>query len=56
MTAIYALNWAVSQGTNLINVNFELASNSNHVGIEMNGGSGGGGSGTFMGDLTFSGG
>lgn len=54
--AIYALNWAVSQGTNLINVNFILAPNSQHVGIEMNGGSGGGGSGTFMGDLTFTGG
>ncbi|KAK4931428.1 hypothetical protein LTR49_002129 [Elasticomyces elasticus] len=53
---IYALNWAVSQATNLINVNFKLAPNSNHVGIEMDGGSGGGGSGTFMGDLTISGG
>jgi glucan 1,3-beta-glucosidase len=29
---------------------------SEHVGIEMDGGSSGGGSGLFMGDLTFAGG
>ena len=54
--AVFALNWAVSQGTSLINTNFILAPNSNHIGIEMDGGDGGGGSGTAMGDLTFSGG
>ncbi|KAI9655083.1 MAG: hypothetical protein M1821_005566 [Bathelium mastoideum] len=53
---ISGLNWAVSQATNLIYVNFVLAPNSQHTGIEMNGGSGGGGSGTFLGDLTFTGG
>jgi len=53
---IFALNWAVSQATNLINVNFVLRPQSKHVGIEMDGGSNGGGSGMFMGDLTFSGG
>ncbi|CAN9135394.1 unnamed protein product [Alternaria alternata] len=53
---IYALNWAVSQATNLINVNFIMPTSSNHIGIEMNGGTSGGGSGLFMGDLTFSGG
>ncbi|KAL1794586.1 hypothetical protein ACET3X_006402 [Alternaria dauci] len=53
---IFALNWAVSQATNLINVNFIMPPGSNHIGIEMNGGTGGGGSGLFMGDLTFSGG
>lgn len=53
---IFALNWAVSQATNLINVNFLLRPQSNHIGIEMDGGSAGGGSGMFMGDLTFQGG
>lgn len=53
---IYALNWAVSQATNLINVDFNMPIDSNHIGIEMNGGTSGGGSGLFMGDLTFSGG
>ena len=53
---IYLLNWAVSQATSLINVNFVMPKNSQHIGIEMNGGSGGGGSGTAMGDLTFTGG
>ena len=48
---ISGLNWAVSQATNLIFVNFILAPNSQHVGIQMNGGSGGGGSGTYLGDL-----
>jgi glucan 1,3-beta-glucosidase len=53
---IYALNWAVSQATNLINVHFNMPVDSNHIGIEMDGQSSGGGSGLFMGDLTFSGG
>lgn len=53
---IYGLNWAVSQATNLINVHFEMPDGSNHVGIEMDGGDSGGGSGLFMGDLTFTGG
>jgi len=53
---IYALNWAVSQATNLINVHFNLPVDSNHIGIQMDGGTSGGGSGLFMGDLTFSGG
>jgi len=53
---IYALNWAVSQATSLMNVDFELRANSQHVGLEMDGGSAGGGSGMFMGDLTFNGG
>lgn len=53
---IYGLNWAVSQATNLINVDFVMPEKSKHVGIEMDGGSSGGGSGLFMGDLTFTGG
>ena len=52
----YALNWAVSQTTSLINVDFELSAGSQHGGLEMDGGSSGGGSGMFMGDLRFSGG
>ncbi|KAL9078318.1 MAG: hypothetical protein Q9157_002749 [Trypethelium eluteriae] len=55
-STVSGLNWAVSQATNLIYVNFVLAPNSQHVGIQMDGGSGGGGSGTFLGDLTFTGG
>jgi glucan 1,3-beta-glucosidase len=53
---IYGLNWAVSQATNLINVHFQMPEGSEHVGIEMDGGESGGGSGLFMGDLTFIGG
>jgi glucan 1,3-beta-glucosidase len=53
---IYGLNWAVSQATNLINVHFQMREESEHVGIEMDGGASGGGSGLFMGDLTFNGG
>ncbi|KAM0714834.1 hypothetical protein Q7P37_009298 [Cladosporium fusiforme] len=53
---IYGLNWAVSQATNLINVHFRMPSGSQHVGIEMDGKETGGGSGLFMGDLTFTGG
>jgi len=52
----YGLNWAVSQATSLINVHFEMPEGSEHVGIEMDGGESGGGSGLFMGDLTFTGG
>jgi glucan 1,3-beta-glucosidase len=53
---IYCLNWAVSQATNLVDVQFVMPENSNHIGIEMDGGNSGGGSGLFMGDLTFTGG
>ena len=53
---IYGLNWAVSQATNLINVHFQMTEGSEHVGIEMDGGDSGGGSGLFMGDLSFTGG
>ncbi|KAM3418600.1 Glucan 1,3-beta-glucosidase [Cercospora zeina] len=53
---IFCLNWAVSQATNLMNVNFTMPRDSQHIGIEMDGGNGGGGSGLFMGDLAFSGG
>jgi glucan 1,3-beta-glucosidase len=55
-STVSLLNWAVSQGTNLINVHFDMPVNSQHTGIIMDGGSGGGGSGTFLGDLTFNGG
>lgn len=53
---IYALNWAVSQATNLMNVEFVMPEDSQHVGIEMDGDDSGGGSGLYMGDLTFTGG
>jgi glucan 1,3-beta-glucosidase len=53
---IYGLNWAVSQATNLVNVHFQMPEGSEHVGIEMDGGDSGGGSGLFMGDLSFVGG
>ncbi|CAK4031656.1 Glucan 1,3-beta-glucosidase [Lecanosticta acicola] len=53
---IYALNWAVSQATNLVNVNVTMPVGSQHIGLEMDGGSSGGGSGLFMGDLAFEGG
>ena len=48
---LHLLNWAVSQATNLMNVNFIMPKNSSHVGLIMDGGSSGGGSGTFFGDL-----
>ncbi|KAF2104926.1 pectin lyase-like protein [Rhizodiscina lignyota] len=54
--SVSLLNWAVSQATNLINVNFVMPVGSQHSGIIMDGGSGGGGSATYLGDLTFSGG
>lgn len=50
------LNRAVSKATNLIKVNFTMLVGSQHTGIVMNGGNGGGGFGTFLGDLTFVGG
>lgn len=50
------LNWAVSQATSLINVDFRMPENSQHSGLIMDGGSGGGGSGLHMADLSFSGG
>lgn len=53
---IYALNWAVSQATNLMNVEFVMPLDSKHIGIEMDGGDSGGGSGLYMGDLSFTGG
>ena len=53
---IYGLNWAVSQATNLMNVHFQMPEGSEHVGIEMDGGESGGGSGLFMGDLSSVGG
>nr|AQA29327.1 hypothetical protein 34 [Fulvia fulva] len=57
---VYGLNWAVSQATNLINVDFRMPADSSHIGIQMDGsrggGDSGGGSGLFMGDLTFEGG
>ncbi|KAH8916655.1 glycoside hydrolase family 55 protein [Atractiella rhizophila] len=54
--ALPLLNWAVSQATNLVNVHFEMPKGSKHLGIIMDGGDGGGGSGTFLGDLSFNGG
>lgn len=53
---IYALNWAVSQATNLMDVEFVMPLDSQHIGIEMDGDDSGGGSGLYMGDLTFTGG
>lgn len=53
---ISLLNWAVSQACNLINVDFRMPENSQHSGIIMDGGTGGGGSGLHMADLSFSGG
>lgn len=54
--AFSQINWAVAQGTALRNIDFNMAAGSKQTGISMEGGSGGGGSGTFMGDLTFNGG
>ncbi|KAH8777176.1 pectate lyase superfamily protein-domain-containing protein [Hyaloscypha sp. PMI_1271] len=53
-----ALNWAVSQGTSLYNVQINMPDSSQHYGIEMlsNTGCCGGGSGTMLGDLTIIGG
>lgn len=53
---IYGLNWAVSQATNLMNVDFVMPVDSQHIGLEMDGDSSGGGSGLYFGDLTFTGG
>ncbi|KAG0653108.1 hypothetical protein D0Z07_0768 [Hyphodiscus hymeniophilus] len=53
-----ALNWGVSQGTSLYNVQINMPNSSQHYGIEMlsNAGCCGGGSGTMIGDLTINGG
>ena len=50
---ITALNWAVSQGTSLYNVQINMPNFSQHYGIEMlsNTGCCGGGSGIMLGDL-----
>lgn len=53
---IYGLNWAVSQATNLMNVDFVMPVDSQHIGLEMDGDSSGGGSGLYFGDLNFEGG
>ncbi|TVY60896.1 Glucan 1,3-beta-glucosidase [Lachnellula suecica] len=61
-TAAVGLNWAVSQGCSLFNVAFNMPDFSNHIGITMkatnpNGGADeGGGSGTLIGDCSFTGG
>jgi hypothetical protein len=48
-----ALNWGVSQGTSLYNVQINMPNFSQHYGIEMlsNAGCCGGGSGTMLGDI-----
>lgn len=53
---IYALNWAVSQATNLMHVDFVMPVGSRHIGLEMDGEDSGGGSGLYFGDLSFTGG
>ena len=53
-TAAVALNWPVSQATQLYNVDFSMPNFSQHVGITMDGGSSGGGSGTILSDLVLS--
>ncbi|KAI9857964.1 MAG: hypothetical protein M1813_007933 [Trichoglossum hirsutum] len=59
-TEANALNWPVSQACSLFNVNFRMPNNSGHIGIIMAGVTGSGevqgGSGTIMGDLSFTGG
>ncbi|KAG0133222.1 pectate lyase superfamily protein-domain-containing protein [Tuber indicum] len=55
-TPALALNWPVSQATQLYNVDFSMPNFSQHVGITMDGGSTGGGSGTILSDLSFTGG
>ncbi|KAF7971175.1 hypothetical protein HWV62_21924 [Athelia sp. TMB] len=50
--AVKGVNWAVSQATSLRDMVFTMIESSEHVGLDMSGG----GSGTFMGDLTFIGG
>lgn len=50
-TPAVALNWPVSQATQLYNVDFNMPNFSKHVGITMDGGSSGGGSGTILSDL-----
>ncbi|RPB03447.1 glycoside hydrolase family 55 protein [Choiromyces venosus 120613-1] len=56
-TEVKCLNWACAQATSLTNMEFLMLNRSSHRGIVQNGEkNGGGGSGTFMGDLTFRGG
>ncbi|KAG0651756.1 hypothetical protein D0Z07_1901 [Hyphodiscus hymeniophilus] len=60
ITAV-GLNWAVSQGCSLFNVNFNMPDSSSHIGITMDafstsGDNEGGGSGTLISDCTFTGG
>ncbi|KAH7346426.1 pectate lyase superfamily protein-domain-containing protein, partial [Rhexocercosporidium sp. MPI-PUGE-AT-0058] len=59
-TAAVGLNWAVSQGTSLFNVIFDIPNYSSHIGITMkavvNGNNEGGGSGTIISDCASNGG
>ncbi|KZP11263.1 glycoside hydrolase family 55 protein [Athelia psychrophila] len=50
--AITCVNWGVAQATSLRDMFFTMTESSQHMGIDMKGG----GSGTFMGDLSFVGG
>lgn len=50
--AITCVNWGVAQATSLRDMFFTMTESSQHTGIDMLGG----GSGTFMGDLSFVGG
>ena len=51
-TEVKCLNWACAQATSLTNVDFLMLNRSSHRGIVQHGEpNGGGGSGTFMGDL-----
>ena len=60
-----ALNWPVSQAGSMFNIKINMPNNSNHIGIQMAGytkqpdgsyANAGGGSGTILSDLTFTGG
>jgi glucan 1,3-beta-glucosidase len=55
-TSLNLLNWAVAQATSIHNVEFTMPNGSQHTGIKQQGGDGGGGSGTYMGDMVFNGG
>ncbi|RFU25957.1 hypothetical protein B7463_g10389, partial [Scytalidium lignicola] len=50
------VNWAVAQATAIRNVQFNMPVGSKRQGLIMEGGNGGGGSGTYMGDMVFNGG
>lgn len=50
-TAVSCINWPVAQATSLSSIVFNMNDNSQHLGVTMNGGASGGGSGIFMGDL-----